>query len=416
MMSTVFLHIGQCGNQLGQQFWQTVLRDEEAKRTLCRRDNKLPSIHVDTEKKVITSLVRNGKILPVRDTNVVLSKQGRGMNWAMGYHGTARNPSTALVEQTLETMRREIERCDCFCGSIIMHSLSGGTGSGFGSRLCEGIRDAYPMAYLLDISVAPHSHGESPLQHYNNLMCLSWMQKFADGIILFHNDEVLHQLQGMNVTKATRDAANVNIQMMNGYISDSLAGLLCPISSNMTTSGISCGTEAWELLRSVAPMPVYKFLHVNHVTKSKSTWESMASNLIQNTVRYNADGKPLSALSSLVAVRGDTSNSFTSSLQVVEKKLRGAFNYVKWNPFPIDFWIGNRQGILSKDSSSITTCMNTTHITDFMQRVTDRARAMYEARAFLHWYHRYSCEEPDFEEAFSTLAEVVQDYREAGVG
>ncbi|XP_063955431.1 tubulin delta chain-like isoform X1 [Lytechinus pictus] len=418
-MSTVFLHVGQCGNQLGQQFWQLVQQDDEAKCTFYRRDQKLPSLHVDTEKKVIAKLLRNSKQLPVREKNVILSKQGRGTNWAMGYHGTSTNPSESMIEVTLEVLRKEVERCDSFCGTVMMHSLSGGTGSGLqslGSHLCEAVRDTYPMAYILDVAVAPHTQGESPLQHYNNLFCLAWLQKFADCVILYHNDEVLHHLQGLNITKGNRDAANVDIKMMNKYITDSLAGLLCPISSNTTRSGISSGNEPWELLRSVSPMPAHKFLHVSHVMKSKSTWEAMTTNLIQSAVRYDTDGQHYSSLASLVAVRGDPTSTFMTSLSVIERKLKAALGFVEWNPFPIDFWIGKQQGVLPKDTSSMTMCVNTSRIVSMMQRVQSRARSMYDARAFLHWYQRYSCDETEFEEAFATVNQVIRDYESAAEG
>jgi hypothetical protein len=36
-----------------------------------------------------------------------------------------------------------------------MQSVSGGTGSGLGSRLLERIRDAYPKHFLLTVAVTP---------------------------------------------------------------------------------------------------------------------------------------------------------------------------------------------------------------------------------------------------------------------
>lgn len=50
---------------------------------------------------------------------------------------------------------------------------------GLGSRLCETIRELYPMNYILSCVVAPHVSGESPLQHYNSLLCLASLQKLV---------------------------------------------------------------------------------------------------------------------------------------------------------------------------------------------------------------------------------------------
>ena len=67
-------------------------------------------------------------------------------------------------------------------GTILIHSLTGGTGSGLGSRLLEEIRDAFPMAHVVSVAIAPHVSGDSPLQHYNSLLSLASLQRY----ILFH--------------------------------------------------------------------------------------------------------------------------------------------------------------------------------------------------------------------------------------
>ena len=101
-------------------------------------------------------------------------------------------------------------RCDSYVGCILLHSMSGGTGSGMvlnscinlintcfmswisvlthwlklhicylglGSRICQAIREEYPMNYILSAGVSPHRSGESPLQCYNSMLSLSYLQK-----------------------------------------------------------------------------------------------------------------------------------------------------------------------------------------------------------------------------------------------
>ena len=130
-MSAVFLNIGQCGNQLGQCFWQEV--EEWTARTFKGTQSRpsslsstssaqrlktqtgttnqpgvstksrylpyslingtLPCLWVDTDSKVIRagSKSRTGSALKDRvpsDCCVVLPEgSGRGSNWAYGYHG-----------------------------------------------------------------------------------------------------------------------------------------------------------------------------------------------------------------------------------------------------------------------------------------------------------------------------------------
>lgn len=89
-----------------------------------------------------------------------------------------------------------------------MHSLSGGTGSGCGSKLLEELRNEFgAKKYIFTQSVAPFSSGELPLQHYNNLLCLSHLHEFSDAILLFQNDDVLELIE--KTMKVSRDRTDL---------------------------------------------------------------------------------------------------------------------------------------------------------------------------------------------------------------
>ena len=119
-------------------------------------NESLPCLWLDTESKVINAChsasnsasSRNNnsaltKSLAAPDCSIVLpERSGRGSNWAYGYcGGTGRvRKSTSLlagsdeglvtVKSVEERMRKMVERCDRFGGTVLMHSLAGGTGSG----------------------------------------------------------------------------------------------------------------------------------------------------------------------------------------------------------------------------------------------------------------------------------------------
>lgn len=105
------------------------------------------------------------------------------------------------------------------------------------------------------MTVAPFSHGETPLQHYNSLLCLHHLQTQADGIILFQNDHVLAQtlksigLASKSVpatSQASRPAramassasgthsgssGSVSVEDMNRYMSSVICNTLLPVWS-----------------------------------------------------------------------------------------------------------------------------------------------------------------------------------------
>ena len=174
-MSTIFLHVGQCGNQLGHAFWQEVQQWSEISppRSLRSRDSvsavgkhrpesnskkKLPGnssrahtpyslldgtfpcILLDTEIKVVRKCTAIGTLLgsKVSQEFRLVEKEGRGSNWAYGYFSATRRnekkqgltEQERLVDKVQQCVRRLVEKCDRFGGFIHMHSISGGTGSG----------------------------------------------------------------------------------------------------------------------------------------------------------------------------------------------------------------------------------------------------------------------------------------------
>ena len=180
-MSTVFLHVGQCGNQLGQSFWQEAAgwysptsrpprvagpalptskhcspkKETHHAKSLARLstpysllDGTIPSILVDTEPKVIRQCTGEGSVLGkgVPEQLRVAERRGRGSNWAYGYFAATKHKleggrqtggfrfgvseEKTLVDTVQEHIRALVEKCDRFGGFVQLHSIAGGTGSG----------------------------------------------------------------------------------------------------------------------------------------------------------------------------------------------------------------------------------------------------------------------------------------------
>ena len=100
---------------------------------------------------------------------------------------------------------------------------------GLGSRFVEEVRTEYPHSTILSVAIAPHSHGESPLQHYNSLLALSHLQQFADGVVLFQNDSVLEDVMKTSQKSAPGKVSSCSLDDMNAYIGGCMANALMPI-------------------------------------------------------------------------------------------------------------------------------------------------------------------------------------------
>ncbi|KAL3855216.1 hypothetical protein ACJMK2_014436 [Sinanodonta woodiana] len=405
-MSTVFVQVGQCGNQIGHSLFKKVAKDDNVKQShsFMAPDGTFRAVAIDSEPKVLHK-VTHGQ--PYRKYSIISGKRGRGTNWAMGYHGLKKSGDDKLLDSSIEAIRKEVERCSSFSGLILLHSLSGGTGSGLGSRLCEALRDEYQLGHLMSCAFVPHASGESPLQHYNSLLTLSHLQRFCDCIVLTHNDDVL------NLVEKKKGSERVSFSHLNEHIAASLGGILLPTDSLMPKSGHSIGQEPWEMIRSVCPMPSLKFVQLKHLSRSKVSWEGLMSHMLLTLKKYNAKNKPFYSLANLMVARGDGTASFQHSAKVLEEKIKTAYNPVPWNPYPVDIWTASNNTVGQKNSASVTIATNSTSVVEYLDVVLQRSKVMYDAGAYLHWYWKYGATKDDFEEAFSDVEAVVNSYNEA---
>lgn len=238
--------VGQCGNQLGAEFWS--LLASETKSTApyyFHLDGSAKCVCIDSEPKVIRSILEaKGSPTLISPRNCVMEASGRGNNWAMGFYGPRRKTKEkefihlgvekkSLLASSLDLLRREFERYDRSEPCVMFHSIAGGTGSGFGSRLMQELKDSFQHMTLMNVSVGPYTSGEIPLQYLNSVLSLAHLQQFSDAVLYFSNEQLMHLLardlqaermpvrfKGSYVRLSTAD--------INSYIAACLAGVFLP--------------------------------------------------------------------------------------------------------------------------------------------------------------------------------------------
>ena len=140
---------------------------------------------------------------------------------------------TSIMHFTVQQMAKSSEQIIFITSQSYYYSCFHAP-TGLGSAILEQLREDYPLAYILSVAVAPFSLGETPLQHYNTLLCLSWQQKYSDAVLLFQNDYVLEQAQksagGKRGTGRPRNEG-VSVEEMNRCIGQTLCNSFLPIWS-----------------------------------------------------------------------------------------------------------------------------------------------------------------------------------------
>ncbi|KAH9492750.1 hypothetical protein Btru_026240 [Bulinus truncatus] len=412
-MSTVHVHVGQCGNQLSIPLWKNyskvrAYRNNEL--VYFSLDGLQRSVHIDSEPKVLQSLPQT---LRVRETNLIKGRRGRGTNFALGYMNYFSNDN--ILDDAVEAVRKEVERCDLYSGTVVYHSLSGGTGSGLGAHIIELLKENFPCNQIISCAVTACASGESPLQNYNALLSLHWLQTYTDAIIILPNDYYIKHLDQILQSEEAYSGSQISFKDLNSVMANNLSGIFLPTDTLSTVRGFSLGQEPWEITRTLTPMPSTKFINLSQHTSKKLLWEALTSKILQYNSKYLDPVVNKQTLSAVAIARGDRDNSFTLALKSsLDSKIRKGLNFVNWNTFPLDCWTSKINAVGSKDSRCLTLATNSTNVLSYLQTVLSYSCAKLNAGAYTHWYYRNGISQDIFEESKETLLKLISDYENLG--
>jgi len=438
-MATVFVHVGQAGCQIGEALWAALARERPGTPDLfcepAREGVGAPrprAVLVDAEPKVVRALLAGHYPGFAFDPCLLAcGESGRGGNFALGYAGTgaAALPAAAmsgrpeLVDRALDATRCQVERCHgAHLGTVLMHSLGGGTGSGLGARLVEELRDTYPHSLLATVSVLPMSLGENPLQSLNALLALAALQELTDAILLYENDRLMALAEVLrSAARPASGASNVPAQAgdplrggvslasMNTVVAQDLLPFLCPPHA-------STPFDLGELLATVCPMPTHRFAQAYSgdiaspqglPTETRQLVTALTRSA-PRVARTPAGGG--SVLAAQVVVRGAQVPDPKKLGNELVDRLGGI---TPWQPFGTHLRCSPTPLQSAPGTARICMLVNWKRTGQVLGEVVAQARRKYAGRTFTHWYERYGFGPDMFAHAFEALDDIVANYDSA---
>lgn len=431
-MSILTCQIGQCGNQLGQAFYDKVADELTTSDTYhqlsgisshfhldkksegsfnTNSTSELPianSIQIDMEPKVINSLLERPTNLWAYDRNLSFSQQeGSGNNWAYGFYD--HGPSCS--QQMLNKFRILLEKHDLVEGVLFLQSLAGGTGSGIGSYLMGLLKDEYPELSLFTSVVLPRLSGEVILQFYNCVFSLSTIYQNCDGIFFFDNDSVERNCKKLYQIKRP------NFKDMNFCLSQNLASFFFP------TRSVS-GYKPFEYQIPLLSNSYNKLLGLRTVPQmpqgskgfTADTWNGLSNRLFQmliggsNEAEIKWNLKPnhpniYRTNGLLQMVRGDKmENQDLSSFvnqQIYTRRLISPNVQILRDGHKFD---GN--------DKTLTMVSNTAEFNGILDQISEKAHSMFQAKAFMHSYKKYGLEEDNIVEFLTIFEQIIEGYKQ----
>lgn len=279
IMSVVTIQLGQCGNQIGFEFYDLLSKS-------ATKPNHAPSssfhsddysdlvserffhvnekdkmfaraVMVDMEQKVIGQALHDAQqqlLWGYHKDAQVTGKKGSGNNWAQGYchHGPK------CISDVLDRVSKEVEQCDSLGGFLALMSLAGGTGSGLGAFVTTALKDEYPHATIVNNVIWPYTTGEVIVQNYNAVLTLSHLYSTSDGIIVMENEKM------QEICSQLLKIKNVSFKDINKVVATKLAGVFLPACDTSDSTCLSKFVVA-DILSNVCAHPGHKLLNILNI-------------------------------------------------------------------------------------------------------------------------------------------------------
>lgn len=444
----ITLQLGQCGNQIGYEFWKKVcaehgigsdgVSDGEIVRQFGDKENFeendrkdvffyqaddnhfVPrSILIDLEPRVITSIKNTdlGKLF--NPENIFLCKDGGGAGniWAKGY-----SCGRKIEESLFEIIEREVEGSDSLEGFILCHSIAGGTGSGLGSYMLEKLSERFPKKLIQTYSVFPNEENSSDVvvQPYNSMLALKRLISNADSVVILDN-QALDRIASDRLQLDNPDLSHINA-LISTIMSVSTATLRYPSYMNNYLVG---------LIAPLIPTPKLHFLMTGFTpltTDSDKAGATVQRTTVLDVMRRLLQpsnmmvSTPLSDrnsghcyISILNIIQGDVDpTQVHKSLQRIrEKKLA---QFVPWGPAGIQVALAKRSPyVQTAHRVSGLMLANHTSISSLFIKTSASFNLLRKKGAYINQYQGFDHFDTyaEFDSACDTVKEVIDEYMAA---
>lgn len=436
----ITIHVGQCGNQTGFEFWKQLCLEhgisadgtmnDYSKEVADRKDvffyqaddsHFVPrAVILDTEPGVVEQFYLKGdykNLFNPENIHVSADGSGAGNNFGLGYEYGASN-----TEELCDILVRESEDSESLEGFILTHSLSGGTGSGLGSCMIELLRDYFPKKVIQTYSVFPNIEGPSEVtvQPYNSVLSLNTLIDLVDCCYVFDNDSINKFIPAeFSVNNSFTSFADIN-KVIAMIMSMSTSPMRFNGSLNTSISNLISSTVPLALPRLHFLMSTYSPFHVGTSSSAivKTSVTDIMNRLISN--QFTAYTHPLADQSS-----SNMFSNYVNSLSI----LQGSYNSNEINEYlvnrsKIKFANSSNCGVqiipagrtsFVKHSHNVTGLHIANHlnIAKTFKKIGQQFDQLYNHKANLHVYQNLQLFKNDlslFDESRAVLSDLIHDY------
>ncbi|KAF7683279.1 Tubulin gamma chain [Astathelohania contejeani] len=427
MRETITIQVGQCGNQIGNEFWERIynehgillngdLKDisqdlEDRKDAFFYQadDGKyIPrAILVDLEPRVVDSVLSSGRLF--NQENIFISNEGGGAgnNWAHGYH-----TASTVKEEVMEIIHREAEGSDNLESFFLIHSIAGGTGSGFGSLLLEEIREEYPKKIIQGYSIFPNNLEVSDVvvQPYNSILTLQRLSQCCDSIIVMDN-EALGRIALDSLRIKTPNFQHIN-SLISTVICASTSTIRFPSYMFCDQRSINSTIVPFDRLKFVVPSytPFISDENLSIVRKTTCS-EVLRKLLLPKTRLATYESSKTHSVISMLNILNGVINPLDVQKSLVRIQDKGMIQFAPW--ISPSYHVALSRKFTAPPSSNRISglCLsNSSGIASLLSKICDQFDKLKNKNAFTEIYRKFTDDLNDFDVSRECVQNVIDEY------
>ena len=423
MREIITIQVGQCGNQMGQNFWELISEehnispegahhgqyDLKIEKLDVYYDESFKSRHipraifVDLEPGPIDSVQGSSLGRIFRPESFINGKNGSSNLWAKGYY----TEGPGIIDMVVDSVRKEVEKADHFQGFQIPHAVGGGTGSGLTSLLLHKLSEEYYGTLVQTFSVFPSRVCANVLEPYNAGAFFEHSQIVDCSIQVLDND-ALENLCVRSLKCATTPA----YQDLNHLIASAMSGMTCTFRFPGQLNA-----SLRKYMTNMIPFPRMNYLMCSYAPLAFQTVGEYKAPTVENLLSeaFNAKNIMCSAdirhgrfLAGAVSLRGSISTNEVEE-KISEVKAKQLTNSLDWIPDGVMSSICNVARVKGSERDA-TFMLNSSAIKKSIKRIGEQFTSMFRRKAFLHWYLAEGMDEMEFTEYESHINDVLCEY------
>lgn len=351
----------------------------------------------------------NGQIF--RPDNFIFGQAGSGNNFARAKYAAG----VEIRDIILERVRYEAEMCDSLVGFQMLSGIGGGTGSGLGSLITEHVKDEFPKQLVFNYTIVPGEHigSEAVVQPINATLAVPSLVNFSDMTICADNHH-LYQI----CDKTLRLEAPI-YDDINSLLAKVISGISCPYRFPSTSyigwKSMSCVMVPTPKLHFFIPgfvplnsrgVQCYRTFSVHDITYQMLNLQ----HVMQGPGIDRADYIGGKCITALALYRGMSVREEEVIQHLANFEAWNADEFVDWMPFHFVKGICEVPPVGTKISSTLL--MNHTGAQRALWGgVLRNFRAMYNKKAFFHWFYTEGLGDDDIKVAEECLYQLLEDYK-----